>query len=167
MATTTVATTTATITTATAPVATTSGNTKAAGFVPNSILFSGKRYQLIEMDASKPEVLDDILKAPGEGKTNERSWTGPRLSGLSRCILSQVYHDMVLQKEQAKNVEEEKEKDKRKCEEAKAKKIAENEEHEQNKVIGKGKGKGNEKGQGKALKCKPLTPSTSEDEESN
>ena len=167
-ATTVTATTTETTTTATAPVATTSGNTKAAGLVPNLIVFGGKRYQLIEMNALKPEVLDDILKAPGEGKTNERSRTWPRLSGLPRCISSQVYRDMVMQKEEAKKkIEEGKEKHKHERKEAKAKKIAEKEERERNKAIGKGKGKGNGKRKGKALKRKPSTPSTSEDEESD
>ena len=86
---------TVTATTVTAaPVATTPGNMKAAGLVPNLIVFGGKRYQLIEMGALKSEVLDEVLKAPGEGKTNEHSWTGPRLSALPRCISSQVYCDM-------------------------------------------------------------------------
>ena len=79
----------------------------------------------------RDKVLDDVLKALGEGNEKNQGWTGSRLSGLPRYISSKVYRDLIMQKEEAKKkIEEEKEKRKCECEEAKAKKIAEKEERE-------------------------------------
>ena len=79
----------------------------------------------------RDKVLDDVLKAPGEGNEKNQGWTGSRLSGLLRRISSKAYRDLIMQKEEAKKkIEEEKEKHKHECEEAKAKKIAEKEERE-------------------------------------
>ena len=105
-----------------------------APMVPNSIVFGGKQFQLVEMATTENEtrdkVLDDVLKTPGEGNEKNQGRTGSRLSGLPRCISSKAYQDLIMQKEEAKKkIEEEKEKRKREREEAKAKKIAEK-EHE-------------------------------------
>ena len=97
-------------------------------------MFGGKRFQLVEMATTENEmrdkVLDDVLKAPGEGNKKNQGWTGSTLSGLPRCISSKAYRDLIMQKEGKKKIEEEKEKCKHECEEAKAKKIAEKEERE-------------------------------------
>ena len=157
----------ATMATTTTPL--TSGTKKTnAQMVPSSIVFGGKRFQLVEMGTTENEmkdrVLDDVLKAPGEANQKEQGQTGSRLSGLPRCISSKAYRDLIMQKEEAKKkIEEEKEKHKHEHKEAKVKKIAEKEDRERNKAIGKGKGNG----KGKAPKCKPPTSSTSEDEESD
>ena len=102
--------------------------------VPNSIVFDGKQFQLVEMATTENEmrdkVLDDVLKAPGEGNEKNQGRTGSRLSGLPRCISSKAYRDLIMQKEEVKKIEEEKEKLKCENEEAKAKKIAEKEERE-------------------------------------
>ena len=74
----------------------TSGTKKRnAPMVPNSIVFSGKRFQLVEMGTTENEmrdkVLDDVLKAQGEGNEKNQGRTGSRLSGLPRCISSKAY----------------------------------------------------------------------------
>ena len=128
--------TTATATMATTTPPLTSGTKKMnAPMVPSSIVFGGKRFQLVEMgtteNETKDKVLDDVLKAPGEANQKEQGQTGSRLSGLPRCISSKAYRDLIMQKEEVKKkIEEEKEKRKCEHEEAKAKKIAEKEERE-------------------------------------
>ena len=128
--------TTATATMATTTTPLTSGTKKTnAQMVPSSIVFGGKRFQLVEMGTTenemKDKVLDDVLKAPGEANQKEQGRTGSRLSGLPRCISSKVYRDLIMQKEEAnKKIEEEKEKHKHEHKEAKVKKIAEKEDRE-------------------------------------
>ena len=128
--------TTTTMTTTTVATTATSGTKKMnAPMVPNSIVFDGKQFQLVEMATTENEmrdkVLDDVLKAPGEGNEKNQGQTGSRLSGLPRCISSKAYRDLIMQKEEVKKkIEEEKEKRKCEHEEAKAKKIAEKEERE-------------------------------------
>ena len=76
-------TTMATIATATMATTTplTSGTKKTnAQMVPSSIVFGGKRFQLVEMDTTENEmknkVLDDVLKAPGEANQKEQGRLG-------------------------------------------------------------------------------------------
>ena len=93
---TTTVTTTIVATTTTAATPSTSGTKKTnAPMVPNSIVFGGKRFQLVEMGTTENEtrdkVLDDVLKAPGEGNEKNQGRTGSRLSGLPRCISSKAY----------------------------------------------------------------------------
>ena len=66
-----------------------------------TIVFGGKRFQFVEIGTTenemKDKVLDDVLKAPGEGNQKEQGQTALRdLSGLPRCISSKAYRDLIM-----------------------------------------------------------------------
>ena len=86
---------------------------------PSLSVFGGQHFQLIKMESlkkgpSKADIIDEILKVL-EVKKMEDCQSGPRLSGLLRCISSNAYRDMVLVKEDVKRKAKE-HKENRKCE---------------------------------------------------